>query len=149
MSLVHGTCIAIDTKGVLLRGAPGSGKSDLALRLLGLSHLGAKLVADDQVQLTRRGDELWAQAPAKIAELLEVRGVGIVRLAALGSVRLCLVLDLCASSARDMVPRLPEAGRCTIDGIGLPLYPCSPFEASAPDKVALLLRSLDEDILRP
>ena len=48
-----------------------------------------------------------------------------------------------------MVPRLPEAGRCTIDGIGLPLYPCSPFEASAPDKVALLLRSLDEDILRP
>ena len=106
-------------------------------------------MADDQVQLTRRGDELWAQAPAKIAELLEVRGVGIVRLAALGSVRLCLVLDLCASRDHDMVPRLPEAGRCTIDGIGLPLYPCSPFEASAPDKVALLLRSLDEDILRP
>jgi len=149
MSLLHGTCIAIDAKGVLLRGAPGSGKSDLALRLLGRTHLGANLVADDQVQMTRRGDELWAQAPARIAGLLEVRGVGIVRLAALASVRLRLVLDLSPPGARDMVPRLPEAGRCTIDGIVLPLYPCNPFEASAPDKVALLLRSLDEDILRP
>lgn len=149
MSLVHGTCIAIDAKGILLRGAPGSGKSDLALRLLGLTHLAAELVADDQVQLTRRGDELWAQAPTPIAGLLEVRGVGIVHLAALAAVRLCLVLDLHAPGARDMVPRLPEAAHCTIDGISLPLYPCMPFEASAPDKVALLVRCLDEDILRP
>tara|TARA_B100000315_G_scaffold227879_1_gene236148 strand:+ start:93 stop:503 length:411 start_codon:yes stop_codon:yes gene_type:complete len=135
----------------LLRGTPGSGKSDLALRLLGQAHLEAKLVADDQVQLTRRGDELWARAPARTAGLMEVRGVGIVHMAAAGmaaEARLRLVLDLCAPGGQGPVPRLPEAGRCTIDGIGLPLYPCMAFEASAPDKVALLLRSLDEDILQ-
>lgn len=151
MNLVHGTCIAIGPSGILLRGIAGSGKSDLALRLLGQTHLGAKLVADDQVQLTRRGDALWAQAPAQIAGLMEVRGIGILRMAAAvvaAEVRLRLVLDLCAPGAQDTVPRMPEAAHCTIDGIDLPLYPCVPLEASAPDKVALLLRSLDEDILQ-
>ena len=148
MSLLHGTCIAIGSSGVLLRGAPGSGKSDLALRLLGRCRLGAQLVADDQVQVTARADGLWAQAPAQIAGLLEVRGVGVVKMAALAEVRLRLVLDLCAPGGQHAVPRMPAAARCTIDGVDLPLYPCAPFEASAPDKVALLLRSLDEDILR-
>ncbi|MBT3372226.1 MAG: serine/threonine protein kinase [Rhodospirillaceae bacterium] len=145
MSLIHGTCIAIGSCGVLLRGASGSGKSDLALRLLGRTYLDARLVADDQIQLSRRGTELWARAPASIAGLLEVRGVGIVRLDALEEARLRLILDL--SDAAD-VPRMPEAATCTIDGVDLPLYPCAPFDASAPDKVALLVRALDEDILR-
>ncbi len=145
MSLIHGTCVAIGSCGVLLRGAPGSGKSDLALRLLGRAHLQARLVADDQVELSRRGPELWAQAPASIAGLLEVRGVGILRLDALAEVRLRLVLELCDGAD---VPRMPEAATCTIDGVNLPLYPYAPFEASAPDKAALLVRTLDEDILR-
>ena len=145
MSLIHGTCVAIGSCGVLLRGAPGSGKSDLALRLLGQAHLDAWLVADDQVQLSRRGNELWAQAPASIVGLIEVRGLGIIRLDALEEVQLRLVLDLRDSAD---VPRLPEAATYTIDGVSLPLYPCAPFEASAPDKAALLVRALDEDILR-
>ena len=145
MSLIHGTCIAIGSCGVLLRGASGSGKSDLALRLLGRTYLDARLVADDQIQLSRRGTELWARAPASIAGLLEVRGVGIVRLDALEEARLRLILDL--SDAAD-VPRMPEAATCTIDGVDLPLYPCAPFDASAPGKVALLVRALDEAILR-
>ena len=120
MSLIHGTCIAIGSCGVLLRGASGSGKSDLALRLLGRTYLDARLVADDQIQLSRRGTELWARAPASIAGLLEVRGVGIVRLDALEEARLRLILDL--SDAAD-VPRMPEAATCTIDGVDLPLYP--------------------------
>mgnify|MGYP003992150051 CR=1 FL=1 len=151
MKLVHGTCIAIGASGVLLRGAPGAGKSDLALRLLGQAHLGARLVADDQVQLTRRGDEIWAQAPPRIAGLMEVRGIGIVHMAAAAvaaEARLRLVLELYAPGVPHPVPRMPEDKRCTIDGIDLPLYPCIPFEASAPDKVALLVRSLDEDILQ-
>ncbi|MDA1097402.1 MAG: HPr kinase/phosphatase C-terminal domain-containing protein [Proteobacteria bacterium] len=148
MSLVHGTCIAIGATAVLLRGAPGSGKSDLALRLLGRTHLGVQLVADDQVILTRRSNELWAQAPARIAGLLEVRGVGVLEMTTLAEARVGLILDLCAPGAQGAVPRMPEADHCTIDGVSLPLYPCVPFEASAPDKVVLLLRSLNEDILR-
>jgi hypothetical protein len=76
---------------------------------------------------------------------LEVRGIGIVHLDCLAEARLRLVLDLLPIGD---VPRMPAAVTCTIDGIALPLYPCAPFEASAPDKVALLARSLDEDILR-
>jgi serine kinase of HPr protein (carbohydrate metabolism regulator) len=132
----------------LLRGVPGSGKSDLALRLLGRTQLGAQLVADDQVMLTRRADELWARAPARIAGLLEVRGIGVLQMAALAEAPVRLILDLCVPGGPLAVPRMPEAARCTIDGVSLPLYPCASFEASAPDKVALLLRTLNEDILR-
>src|SRR5437763_699931 len=60
MIRVHGTCVAIAGEGVLLRGMPGSGKSDLALRLI---DGGARLVADDQTELTRRGDTITAAAP--------------------------------------------------------------------------------------
>lgn len=145
MSLLHGTCIAIGANAILLRGAPGSGKSDLALRLLGRTDLAAQLIADDQVEVVRREDQLWARTPASIAGLLEVRGIGIAHLDCLAEARLRLVLDLLPIAD---VPRMPVAATCTIDDIALPLYPCAPFEASAPDKVALLARSLDEDILR-
>ena len=153
MSLLHGTCIAIGIGNnigpwaVLLRGPSGSGKSDLALRLLGRDDLGARLVADDQVEVTRRGDEVWAAAPAQIAGLMEVRGVGLVMVESVSEARLGLVLDL-VSDTGSAVPRMPEKAFENIAGVDLPLHPCAPFEASAPDKIALLVRSLDEDILR-
>ena len=62
--LVHGTCVALGTKGVLLLGSSGSGKSDLALRLI---HDGATLVADDRVVLSVKGDKLAASAPTTTA----------------------------------------------------------------------------------
>jgi len=147
MTLVHGTCIAIGASGVLLRGPSGAGKSDLALRLISRPDLAARLVADDQVDISRHDDQLWARAPEQISGLLEVRGVGLVRFDHVDDVQLRLVIEL---SPPDKIPRLPEAGRlnrCTIDGVSLPLYPCAPFEASAPDKIAILVRSLDQDIL--
>jgi HPr Serine kinase C-terminal domain len=73
--MVHGTVVAIDGGGVLLRGPSGRGKSDLALRLI---DAGARLVADDQVLLQRSGMQVLARAPAVLAGLLEIRGVGIV-----------------------------------------------------------------------
>ena len=79
--LLHATAVAIDGRAVLLRGPSGSGKSDLALRLI---DAGARLVADDQSELSRRGDVLMVRAPATIAGLIEVRGLGILRLDALG-----------------------------------------------------------------
>ncbi|HEX3418624.1 MAG TPA: serine/threonine protein kinase, partial [Stellaceae bacterium] len=53
--LVHATAIAIDGRAVLLRGPSGAGKSDLALRLI---DGGARLVADDQVELRRAGERV-------------------------------------------------------------------------------------------
>src|SRR3546814_17418763 len=75
MLRVHATCIAIDGRGILLRGPSGSGKSDLALRLI---DGGALLVADDQVILTEADGELTASAPATTAGRMEVRGIGVV-----------------------------------------------------------------------
>ena len=145
MILAHGTCISIDGAGVLLRGPSGSGKSDLALRLLNRKDLDILLVADDQVYINRRGDALWAAASDELASLIEVRGVGLVAVDHMAEVRLRLVLDLCSLEG---IPRLPQVRHCTIEGVTLPLYPCASLEASAPDKVVLLARSLDVDILR-
>ena len=88
---VHATTVALAGKAVLLRGAPGSGKSDLALRLV---EEGASLVADDQTQISRRGGELWATAPAPLKDMIEVRGVGIVRMHALPEAPVALLIDL-------------------------------------------------------
>lgn len=132
MLTVHATTIAIDGRGVLLRGRPGSGKSDLALRLI---EDGAELVADDQTALSAEGGQVIASAPAALSGLLEVRGVGIVTLPYRESVALSLLADLDAKPVR-----LPEATDDTISGIRLPRVAVAPFEASAPAKLRLALR---------
>ena len=130
--LVHATAVALDGEAVLLRGPSGSGKSDLALRLL---DGGAQLVADDQTVLRRVGAHLLASAPAALCGLLEVRGVGILRVAAAGAARLALIVDLVPSSEVD---RLPEMRRETILGVSVPVFGLAAFEASAPAKLRLL-----------
>jgi serine kinase of HPr protein (carbohydrate metabolism regulator) len=83
---------------------------------------------------------LIATAPATIAGLIEVRGIGIVSLPRAESRPLALVVDLVA---RADVPRLPEAARVELAGISLPAIALYPFEASAPAKVRLALRALE------
>lgn len=138
--LVHGTCVALKAgrrwQGVLLRGPSGSGKSDLALRLI---DGGARLVADDQTRLLRKGRALVATAPASLKAMMEVRGIGIVTLGraqVLASVPLRLVVDLVAPQR---IERMPEPAQETLEGIELPLLTLAPFEASAAAKLRLAL----------
>jgi RNase adaptor protein for sRNA GlmZ degradation len=131
--LIHGTAVAIGGRGLLLRGPPGAGKSDLALRLIGL---GAVLIADDQVRLYRAGPCLLAAPPDTIAGLIELRGVGIRRLPYCRDVPLALIVDLVPEGA---VERLPEPAVAAIDGITLPTLSMAPFEASAALKLRLAL----------
>ncbi|MBV9522666.1 MAG: HPr kinase/phosphatase C-terminal domain-containing protein [Alphaproteobacteria bacterium] len=134
MVLIHGTCVEIDGVGVLLRGPPGSGKSDLALRLL---EGGARLVADDQTELRRHGAEIIASAPVAIAGRLEIRGVGILAVPATAAAPLGLVVDLVPAAC---IERLPEPQCCRYLDRPLPLLLLAPFEASAAAKLRAALR---------
>ena len=143
--LVHATCVALRPPGasagrawraVLLRGPSGTGKSDLALRLI---EAGGRLVADDQTRLTRSGRGLIATAPAALANLMEVRGVGIMKLArgqVLARAPLSLLVDLVTA---DRVERLPDPARETLLGIDVSVLALAPFEASAAAKLRLAL----------
>ncbi len=136
MICVHGTSIALDGDGVLLRGPSGSGKSDLALRLI---DQGARLVADDQTELHACEHGVSMSAPLTIAGQIEVRGLGIVRVPTVASALLRLVVDLVPTAS---VERAPERCACTLLGRAVPLLRLAGLEASAPAKLRLALRTL-------
>lgn len=147
---LHGTTVALGDVGVLLLGASGSGKSDLALRFLAehgrwpCGGLRRTLVADDRTIVTLTPTGLIASSPQTIAGKLEVRGVGIVEVETRVSVPLRLVVQLVSPQA---VERLPSDDD-TIELLSrqLPLRSISPFENSAAVKLALLLaRCADVD----
>ena len=141
----HGTAIALGHCAALIRGPPGSGKSDLALRCMGLAPTALipsqiLLVADDQVQLSRAGKTLKAEAPATIRGKLEVRGLGIFTVPSLESADLALIADL---STSEKVARFPDPEPQTeLLGLSLPLLLLAPFEASAPIKLLLALAQM-------
>lgn len=139
--LVHGTCVEIDGHGVLLQGPSGSGKSDLALRLI---DEGACLVADDQVILSVQENVLKAGVPSTIAGLMEVRGIGIVRMPFVASVSLCLAVALVPGA---MIERLPEPSFSSFLEHAIPRIEVDPFTASAAAKVRLVVYNAVQGIM--
>jgi len=125
----------------LLCGGSGSGKSDLALRLIAA---GARLVADDRVDLAGTGTVVWAKAPAALAGLLEVRGIGIVRTPAVKRARLGLVVEFAPAAA---IERLPHAQTRAVLGVELPLLTIDPFAASAVAKLGLAAKLARQNAL--
>lgn len=152
---IHATCVAFGARAALLLGPSGSGKSDLALRVI--FEQGAKLVADDRVLLTRQGSRLIAAAPGEAAKVgltgaLEARGLGILGLpAARRRARAPVVLAV-ALVPPDEVERLPGdwQGAAAIEktegleqlGVVLPLLRLAPFEVSAALKLRLALHNV-------
>jgi HPr kinase/phosphorylase len=138
--LIHATAVAIVTsagpRAVLLRGPSGSGKSDLALRLI---DAGAQLIADDQSELHSRDGLVVVRSPPAIAGLIEVRDIGIVRVEPLAEAPLGLIADLLPP---EMIERLPRRATERLLEIELPRIAVAPFEASAAAKVALALRAV-------
>ncbi|HEY0301132.1 MAG TPA: HPr kinase/phosphatase C-terminal domain-containing protein [Rhizomicrobium sp.] len=146
---IHATCIRVAragrafgvpaAAGILILGKSGAGKSDLALRLIAL---GAVLVSDDRTDLAVTRGRLVASAPRTIAGLLEVRGVGIVKVPHATRATVSLVVEL-----TDKVPRLPERETYTpppplrLAATSCPrLLRLDPFEASAPQKALIAAR---------
>ena len=130
---IHATCVAIDDVGVLLRGPSGAGKSDLALRLI---DAGAELVADDRVDLSRVAGRLVAAAPPALAGLVEVAGIGPLRMACRAQATVGLIVDLVDRAALE---RLPPPSSETLLGIRLPRHALDAFGVSAPIKLRLLV----------
>jgi serine kinase of HPr protein (carbohydrate metabolism regulator) len=132
---VHASTVAIDGRAVLITGPSGSGKSDLALRLI---DRGFSLVSDDQTVVLREGHQLIASAPEQIAGKLEIRGIGIVEMETASDVPVALIVELTSD-----IQRLPDDSReRPILGVRLPLISIDAMAASAPSKVALALDRL-------
>ena len=144
---LHGTAVAIGEsgaqRGVLITGRSGSGKSDLALRLI---DRGAVLVADDQVIVEaakgqKRGPLLMHAVPG-FEGRLEVRGLGIVRFASAGSAPLALWAELGTAAAE----RLPEEETRQLLGASIPLLRLDPRPAAAPILLELALNGRAEPL---
>lgn len=127
-------------RGVLIRGASGAGKSDLALRLA--ARPGWRLTADDYAHVWASGGALYAAPPATLAGWIEVRGVGLTPAPFRALCRLALAVDCVAGP----VERLPEPERLALDGLDLPLIRLDPRPASAPQAAAA---ALDRACRRP
>jgi len=132
---LHASCVATEGRAVLIAGPSGSGKSDLALRLL---DRGFTLVSDDRTIVRKEGDKLVASAPETIKGKLEIRGVGIVDMETVSNMPLALVVELTSD-----IQRLPDDAReRLILGTSVPLISVDAMTASAPSKVALALDRL-------
>lgn len=132
---LHASCVAIDGRAVLISGPSGSGKSDLALRML---DRGFKLVSDDRTIVRKDGGKLIASSPEQIKGKLEVRGIGIVDLDHVRDVPVALVVDL-----RSDIQRMPDDSQTRlILGVEVPLINVDALTPSAPSKVALALDRL-------
>ena len=72
---IHATLVDFEDKGILITGKSGSGKSDIALRMIMENK--AKLVADDRVNLEVIDNKVVGRAPIELYKKLEIRNIGI------------------------------------------------------------------------
>lgn len=131
-TLANVSCVAIGGRGVLIEGAPGSGKSGLALALI---DRGAVLVGDDGVTLESRAGRLWALPPPNIAGMIEIRNVGLAELPTCAA-PLALVLRLDPKAPRF----LETAERTELAGHSLPLVALYPETPNLPLRAEFALK---------
>lgn len=137
---IDGVAVAIGEMAVLLRGPSGSGRSDLALRLI---DEGARLISDEQVELQRHGEKLFASVPhlmpADLVGRIEARGLGIVQVPhAPEPLPLAWVVDMAPVAE---IERLPMAAMAVYLGVGVPAFSLDPASPSASAKLRLAVAS--------
>ncbi|MEW9306010.1 HPr kinase/phosphorylase [Labrys portucalensis] len=127
---VHATCIVIDGRGILLRGASGAGKSRLALHFIETAPAQgrlARLVGDDRVYLEAVEGRLIASVPSTIAGLIErrssgLRDAGIERIDWQPSAPVGLVVDILDDDAEIVIPS-KNIRHIRLEGVDLPYLP--------------------------
>ncbi|MCB2050747.1 MAG: HPr kinase/phosphatase C-terminal domain-containing protein [Novosphingobium sp.] len=122
--LHQASCVAINGRAVLIEGAPGTGKSSLALTLI---DRGAMLVGDDGVRLTARDGLLMAAPPPNTAGMIEIRNLGIARMEPCAApVALAIMLD---SAAPRFIEHAEQTQRVGVTVPLVRLWPESPVLA--------------------
>lgn len=153
MTRIHASCVVLDGHGVLITGRSGAGKSDLALRLLdhpgygiGNHLIQARLVGDDQIVLTQAAGKLLASPAPGLEGLLEVRGLGIVKMDHESQATVELVVTLAPAGK---IERLPDCStlQSKVAGILLPTVEIDPAQQSAPARVRSALTAILESRL--
>jgi serine kinase of HPr protein (carbohydrate metabolism regulator) len=129
--ILHAGLIAVREagywRGVLITGASGVGKSDLALRCL---DAGFRLIADDRVQLWTSAGRLWGRAPETLFGLMEARAIGVFVEPALLFAPIALV-----AAYAENPERMPEHEPESLLGATLPKLHLNFAEDSAPAKL--------------
>jgi HPr kinase/phosphorylase len=118
---IHASAVLVGAKAVLIRGPAGSGKSRLAWDLLQAAQQGAlpfaRLVADDRVHHEVQAGRLLVRPAPELAGMIEIRGLGIRRLAFEPVAAVAMVIDLGAEDAARHPG--PAAGKTVISGVSL------------------------------
>lgn len=135
---IHASCVSLNNKGILIIGASGLGKSDLCLRLI--MERGARLVADDRVDLRNVEGQIVASAPEVLRGLLEVRGLGIIKQPYAPEAPVSLIVKLVGSY--NEVERLPDPVFYELEGARISQISLWAFEPSAVLKVVAAMTLL-------
>ncbi len=135
---IHASCVVIGSQGIIIRGASGSGKSDLVLRLI--DGYDATLVADDQVILNLKDGGLFASPPKSLAGKFEIRGQGIVDMAYCTEIRIAAVIDLVPLENIERMPD-PDHLKTTLEQVELPCLKLHAWLPSAPARIRAFLKT--------
>ena len=130
----HATAVLVAEGAVLIRGASGSGKSQLALSLMAEARrrgLFTRLIGDDRVKVSLAGARVIVRGHPSIGGWIEERGSGILPEIPEASGLVRCVVDLV-----DDPPRLPEgeASQVLLQGVAVPALAlrigCAPQEGA-------------------
>ena len=131
----HSTSVVIEDLGLMIRGQSGSGKSDLALRLI---DSGATLISDDLTICKKIGDYLYLYPHSNTKGLLEVREIGIMTVPYVENIKLTLVVELVEEKSE----RIPGMMSCSILGMKFPKIKIFGKSSSAVAKIKIKLNQI-------
>ena len=131
--MIHSTAISLNGDGVLIKGPSGSGKTDLALRLI---ESGGKLISDDQVVVKRKAERLFLSSPKELNGLMQLSGIGIVKVDYVQNIPLELVVKLQPYNVLDPFPINREE---FIKDLSIPALNLYSFAVSATSKIKIAL----------
>ncbi len=134
---LHATSVAMEDNGVAIFGDPGSGKSDLALRLI---DSGATLISDDITIFSKLEKNINLFGIENTKGLLEVREVGIITVPYIEGIKLKLVVRL----TDKLIERIPKKNQINLLGLKFPKLEINGKNPSSVAKVKVKLNEINE-----